>query len=799
MKLTLSWLRDFIDLPTSDPAELIEAFESLGHEIEDWHTIEPTFTGVVVGRVLEVSPHPNADKVRLTRVDVDTEVLDIICGAWNFEAGAIVPVAVPGAVLGGDFTITRRDIRGITSNGMICSETELDLGTEADGIMVLNADYPDAADNVGTSFADLVGFPDVYFDVNVTPNRPDCLSVYGLARDLAAFYEIPLRPTEISVTTDGAPTQMTVTIDDPEMCPRFSGRQVRDITVGTSPHWIRRRLDLAGVRPISNVVDASNYAMIEFGYPTHAFDVDRLGDTIVVRLAHDGESITTLDDQERVLTSEDIVVTNGSRPVAIGGVMGGASTEVHEGTTDVFIEAAYWNPPNILMTSKRLGLRSEASGRFERGADPSFCPNGADRVAQLLSLTAGGTPAPLPVDVNPGDIAPWSIVYPLSATRRTLGIGLSSEETTSLLERLTFEVEGTDPLTVTVPTRRPDVRTSIDLVEEIARLHGFASIPDTVPSGPGGGLPPSERRLRSLRNIMVGSGLSEILTFSFIGADDLKHLYPEDPASVADAIAVVNPLNETEGVMRTSLIPGLLKAASTNIGRRLPSATLFEIGKVFLQGTGKIPDQPDRLGFILAGKPEAQWHTAGREFDVYDGTGIVEMIASQMGVPGVHLVQSTRPPFHPGRCADVMIGDSRIGTVGEITPSIAASFGLTGRVVVAEIDIADLVTNRGHWQYEIPSNFPPVVFDMAFATPDTVPSTAVLEAASAAAGDLLEHIQLFDVFSGESVGEALISYAINFRLRAADRTLTDDEAGAVRVEIADAVAAATGATLRGEL
>jgi phenylalanyl-tRNA synthetase beta chain len=298
---------------------------------------------------------------------------------------------------------------------------------------------------------------------------------------------------------------------------------------------------------------------------------------------------------------------------------------------------------------------------------------------------------------------------------------------------------------------------------------------------------------------MVGSGLSEILTFSFIGADDLKHLYPEDPASVADAIAVVNPLNETEGVMRTSLIPGLLKAASTNIGRRLPSATLFEIGKVFLQGTGKIPDQPDRLGLILAGKPEAQWHTAGREFDVYDGTGIVEMIASQMGVPGVDLVQSTRPPFHPGRCADVMIGDSRIGTVGEITPSIAASFGLTGRVVVAEIDIADLVTDRGHWQYEIPSNFPPVVFDMAFATPDTVPGSAVLEAASAAAGDLLEHIQLFDVFSGESVGEGLISYAINFRLRAADRTLTDDEAGAVRVEIADAVAAATGATLRGEL
>jgi len=799
MKLTLSWLRDFVDLPTSDPTEIIDAFESLGHEIEDWRIIEPTFTGVVIGKVLEVSAHPNADKVRLTRVDVGTEVLDIICGAWNFEAGAIVPVAVPGAVLGGDFTITRRDIRGITSNGMICSETELDLGAEADGIMVLNGDYPNAGGRIGATFAEEIGFPDIFFDINVTPNRPDCLSVYGLARDLAAFYEIPLRAPGIAVTTYGDPTAVAVTIDTADLCPRFAGRQVRGITMGPSPHWLRRRLEVAGVRPISNVVDASNYAMIEFGYPTHAFDVERLGDTIVVRSARDGETIVTLDDQERVLTSDDIVVTDGTRPVAIGGVMGGASTEVHDGTTDVFIEAAYWNPPNILMTSKRLGLRSEASARFERGADPSFCPSGADRVAQLLAMTAGGKPAPSPVDVNPGNITPWTITYPLSDTARTLGIALSAETTTSLLERLTFGVTGTDPLTVIVPTRRPDVRNPIDLVEEIARLHGFASIPDTVPSGPGEGLPLDETRLRTLRDIMVGNGLSEILTFSFIGVDDLEHLYPEDPAGVGNAIAVVNPLNDTEGVMRTSLIPGLLKAASTNLGRRLPSATLFEVGKVFLRSAGKIPDQPDRLGIILAGRPDAVWHTQTREFDVYDGTGLVELVASQMRVPDINLVQSQRAPFHPGRCADIMSGDVRIGTVGEISPSIATSFGLSGRVVVAEVDIADLVADRGHWQYEIPSNFPPVVFDMAFATPNTVPASEVLEAADAAAGDLLEHSQLFDVFSGESLGDGLVSYAINFRLRAPDRTLTDDEVGPVRMAIAEAVASATGATLRGEL
>ncbi len=799
MKLTQSWLAEFIDLPTSDPEELVEAFESLGHEIEDWHRLEPTFQGVVVGKVLEVGPHPNADKVRLTKVDVGTEVLEIICGAWNFEEGAIVPVAVPGAILGGDFTITRRDIRGVTSNGMICSETELDLGTDADGIMVLNEDYPEASGRLGADFAEIVGLPDVWFEVNVTPNRPDCLSVYGLARDLSALFEVSLRDPEIEVTESGEASIVTVSIDAPEMCPRFAGRQVRSISVRPSPHWLRRRLELAGVRPISNVVDASNYAMIEFGHPTHAFDVDRLGSQIGVRMASDGETIVTLDDQTRLLTRDDIVVTDGSVPVAIGGVMGGASTEVHDDTTDVFIEAAYWDPAHVLMTSKRLGLRSEASARFERGADPSFCHLGADRVAQLLSEIADGRPAPGPIDVDPGAIAPWSITYHLSETRRILGIDLDAESTASLLERLTFDVDGSDPLTVTVPTRRPDVRRPIDLVEEIARLHGFASIPDTVPSGPGGGLPYEERRLRDLRETLVGAGLFETLSFSFISAQDIGLVHPEGSGTADAAISVVNPLNDTEGVMRTSLVPGLLKAASANLARRLPSTTLFEIGKVFLPGAGKLPEQPERLGFILAGRPDATWHTRAREFDIHDGTGIIELIGLEMRVPDLELVQSERIPFHPGRCADIAVGGTVIGTVGEITPSVTAAFGLSGRVVVAEIDTAVLLANRGHWQYEAPSGFPPVVFDMAFAVSIDVPARSVLTAADAGAGDLLEHSQLFDVFSGDSVGDGLVSYAINFRLRAPDRTLTDDEVAPIRRAIADAVFEATGATLRGEL
>jgi phenylalanyl-tRNA synthetase beta chain len=799
MKFTRSWIDEFIDIPVTEAADLAEAFESLGHEVEEWRILEPEFTGVVVGKVLEVSAHPDADKVRITKVDVGDVVLDIICGAWNFEAGAIVPVAVPGAVLGEDFTITRRDIRGVTSNGMICSEIELGLGDEADGIMVLNTDYPSAADAIGSDFAEIVGLPDVFYEVSVTPNRPDCLSVYGLCRDLAALYQVPLRPNCIEVAPSGEPNDVIVEVDAVDQCPRFSGRRVRGITVGPSPHWLRWRLTQGGVRPISNVVDASNYAMIEFGHPTHAFDVDRLGTSIGVRLAHDGEKIITLDDQERTLLATDVVVTNGVDPVAIGGVMGGASTEVHAGTTDVFIEAAYWDPPTILVTSKRLALRSEASARFERGADPSFSTLGADRVAQLLAEIAGGVPAPSAVDVNPGNIEPWTISYPLSETERILGIQLDSATTRDLLERLTFGVTGEDPLTVTVPTRRPDVERPVDLVEEIARLHGFDGIPDSVPSGPGGGLPFEERRLRAIREVMVGAGFYETLNFSFIGEADLDALDLPDNHAARSGINVVNPLNDQEGVMRTTLLPGLLKSAATSLSRRTSEAMLFEMGKVFLPGDGKLPEQPDRLAFVLAGKPEPTWEGAAEGFDVYDASGIWEMLCDVLSIRDASVQQAPIPPFHPWRSAELVIGEVVIGALGELHPSVAAAFGLQGRVVGCELDLAELVIDRGPWSYIAPSVFPPVIFDMAFIVDAATPATDLTVVIREAAGDLLEHLNVFDVFTGESIGEGRKSLAVNIRLRAGDRTLTDDDAAGVRRSITTSISDRLGGELRGEL
>jgi phenylalanyl-tRNA synthetase beta chain len=796
MKFTLDWLGEFVDLPTNDPEEIAEAFESLGHEVEGWERVETRFSDVVIGKVLEVGAHPNADKVRVTKVDVGDEVLDIICGAWNFEAGAIVPVAKPGAVLQGDFEITQRKIRGITSNGMICSESELEVGEDADGIMVLDVDYPDAAERIGEDFHQLLPDDDVVFDVTITPNRPDCMSVYGLARELGAFYEIPVGQPHLDYPIGEAAT--VVTIVDDTACPRFVGREVRGITVGSSPHRIRARLAAAGVRPISNVVDASNYAMIEFGHPTHAFDADRLGDTVVVRRATDGELVTTLDELERTLIASDIVVADGMRSVAIAGVMGGADTEVVDETANVLVEAAYWDPPSVLLTSRRLGLRSEASARFERGMDPEFCRFAADRVAQILVETAGGTVAGL-VDEYPAPPVPRVIELSMDEIERVLGIRLGPEAARSLLERLGFGVTGDDPLRVDVPTRRPDVIRPVDLIEEVARLYGYDNIPARLRFGDGIGLPDRDRRLRSLRSLMVGAGYHEIITFSFIGAADLDalDLPPDDPARIG--IAVVNPLREEEGVMRTTLLAGLLKGAAGNLAKRIDDVRLFEVGKVFLPGDGVLPEQPDRLGFVAAGRATQNWEGDARGYDVYDATGLWEVIERASELEAVEVRAAAKAPFHPGRAAEIVVDGSTIGTVGEIHPAVATALGIEGRVIAGEIDLDPIVAQREPWQFQEPSSYPPQVFDLAFEVDAAVPAGSFLTAIDSVGQGLVERRRIFDVYEGDPIPAGRRSIAINLAVRAPDRTLSDDDVAPIRRAIVEAVEQATGATLRGEV
>ena len=796
MRFTLDWIREFVDLPTRDPEEITRVLESLGHEVEGWERLAHRFSGVVIGKVLEVGPHPNADKVRVTKVDVGGDVLDIVCGAWNFEAGAVVPVATPGAVLQGDFEIARRKIRGVTSNGMICSEAELEVGEDAAGIMVLDADYPAAGTRLGDDFASVLPEDDVVFDVTITPNRPDCMSVYGLARELAAYYEVPLAELDLEIPALEAATEVEI-VDD-VACPRFVGREVTGIAVGPSPHRIRARLTAAGVRPINNVVDASNYAMIEFGHPTHAFDADRLGSRVVVRHAREGERITTLDDLERGLEISDIVVTDGERPAAIAGVMGGADTEVRGDTANVLIEAAYWNPPSILMTSKRLGLRSEASARFERGMDPDFCRLAADRVAHLLAQHAGGTVGGV-VDAYPAPPKIRAIELASSEVERVLGIAIDPVTTRALLARFGFGVEGEDPLLVTVPARRPDVARAADLIEEIARLFGYDNIPGRLRFGDGLGLPIEQQRRRHLRSVLVGAGYHEIISFSFVGAADLDALLLPDADPRRTGIPVVNPLREEEGVMRTTLIPGLLKGAAANLAKRVDDVRLFDLSKVFLRSDGEIPDQPDLLGFIAAGSSGRRWDAPGTGYDVFDATGLWELIADAMGIDGADLRAVDRAPFHPGRAAEIVFEGRVIGTVGEIHPSVAAAHGIDGRAVVGEIEAAPLVAGRDAWSFRQPSAYPPQVFDLAFEVERDVPASSILRAIDAAGGSLVEERRIFDVYEGEAIPDGKKSIAVRLTVRAPNRTLSDGDVAPIRKSIVDAVVEATRGVLRGEV
>lgn len=798
MKLTLGWLREFVELPDVDPQELPDVFEGLGHEVEEMRAVEASFSGVIIGRVLEVAAHPNADQIRLCRVDTGSEELEIVCGAWNFEAGSLVAVAVPGAVLQGEHEIGRRTLRGVVSNGMICSEAELELGEEAAGIMKLEDDYPEAAEHIGADVAPLLGLPDVYYEIAITPNRPDCMSVLGLARELAAYYEVPLNVPEITLAVSGPDSDVSVAIEDPEACPRFAGREVRDVQIGPSPHWLRWRLALAGVRPINNVVDASNYAMIEMGHPTHAFDLDRLGPEIVVRRATSDETLVTLDEIDRPLIPSDIVVADPHRPVAIAGVMGGAETEVHKGTTRILIEAAFWDAPSIMLTSKRLALRSEASARFERGMDPEFCLHAADRVAQILTQIAGGRPSPKPVDEYPGRVPSREIALPLSEVTRHLGIELSGKRVASLLTRLGFDVTGSDPVEVTVPTRRPDVARSIDLIEEVARLHGFDQIPERVARGTGGGLAPAEQNMRRLRAAMVGAGFYEALNFSFIGSADLDALGLPDDDPRRNGIEVSNPIRDEEGVMRTTLLPGLLKAAGVNVARKLPDAALFETGKVFLAGAGKIPEQPEHLAFVAVGSRDGDFEAPARDVDIRDATGIWALIAHELRLPDPTVRQTISPGFHPGRAAEVLVAGTGVGIVGEIHPSVASAYGLSGPVIAGEIEVEDLLMKREAWTFEPPSLYPPAIFDLAFEVDENVPAGDILVAIDSAGRDVLEGRLIFDLFSGDPIPEGRKSVAVRLTLRSTERTLTDEEVAPIRREIVARVEESTGAELRGE-
>jgi len=794
MRVPLSWLSELTPVE-GDPADLADTFADLGLEVDGIGTIGEGLEGIVVARVLETAPHPDADRIQLVQVDPgDGEPLQVCCGAFNMAAGDLVPLATVGTTMPGGMEIAARTMRGQRSNGMLCSAAELGLSEDHSGILVLPPDLRPGADVAGA----LGITPDVVFDLDVLPNRPDALSVAGIARDLAARLGLPFHLPSPEVPEDGpdAAEMVTVEIVDPTLCGRFLTRVLSGATAGPSPTWMSRRLLAAGMRPINAVVDVSNYVMLELGQPNHTYDLARVaGTTLRVRRATPGEQVETLDGVVRSLGPADGVIADGD-DVAIGiaGVMGGASTEISEGTTDVLLEMAWWDPMSIAVTSARLNLHSEASLRFKRGADPRIAPLAARRFAELLRGITGASLHPGVVDER-GDLPPTDPVRVRTGrVNLVLGTELGRDDIAGLLEPIGFHsVPAGDDLDVEIPSWRYDSTTEIDVVEEVGRMHGLSRIRKTLPTSPrGGALSPAQRRRRAVRGAFVGAGLSEAMPLPFLAPGDLERcgLPPE-------GLELANPLAAEESILRTSPRPGLLSAVAYNAARRTRGVRLFEIGRLF--GPGELVldvAASARLGRVLAGEREfAAAMLAGAE--AAEAVELLELVLAAAGAGPVALRAEELPGLHPGRAAVVEVAGAEVGAVGEIDPAVAEAHEIDERLAWLELDLAHLLALPESVTRVRPvSRFPSSDVDFAFVVDEAVPAAAVAATISSTGGDLVQHVELFDVFVSDSLGEGRRSLAYRVRFCAQDRTLTDAEVQGLRGEIITAVESTHGAALR---
>jgi phenylalanyl-tRNA synthetase beta chain len=793
VKVPLSWLAEFITLPELSPSELADVIAMVGHEVEGYEILELGWSGVVVGKVVDIRAHPDADKIRVCQVDVGDGPEQIICGAWNFDAGAYVAVARPGAVLPGGFEIGRRKIRGVDSNGMICSDRELGLGDDHTGIMVL-----DGEPELGVEFSDLVELPDVVFDLTITPNRPDAMSFLGLARDLGAYLGIETHVPERMLSTVPGTAEISVELADPVGCRRFTAREIRGVTIGKSPLWVRHRLAKAGMRAISNVVDVTNYVMLELGHPLHAFDADSIaGRRLVVKRALAGEELVTLDGETRVLDGEDLIIYDDEGPTSMSGTMGGARSEVAPETVNVLMEAASWDPPTIMYMSRRHGLRSEASTRFERGVDPNLADVANRRATAMVAELAGGVVPDSAIDVIGTVVEPVTVRFEIDEVSRLLGPGFTRDDVANILTRLGMEVRGESPIEVVVPTFRPDVTRPADLIEEVARIHGFDKFAATVPSGPAGGLTAEQRRLRVLHRALAGIGLTQAVTLPFVGEEDLVRL----GIPLEEVLRVKNPLRDEEGRLRPSMLPSLLNAVRFNISHVASSVALFETGRVFAARAAnddpRLPEQTDRLAWVVLG--QVGLSVLGEPELLADGRvslAIFRHVASVLGLEDFELTAATPAGYHPGRTAAVSLNGLAVGHVGELSPVVARAYEIPGRVAVAELDLEPLVAQIGLGQAESPSVYPPVDFDLSFLIGDETPVSALLDATTNAGSGLVEVSYVFDEFKGSGVGEGERAVAIRYRLRAPDRTLSNEAASPVREAMIEA-ARKLGAKLRG--
>ncbi|MFE0649915.1 phenylalanine--tRNA ligase subunit beta [Streptomyces sp. NPDC059534] len=841
MRVPLSWLREYVDLPATETGRDVQAkLISAGLEVEAVERLGAGLTGpLVVGRVLTIEELTDFKKpIRFCTVDVGQangtgEPQEIICGARNFAVGDKVVVALPGAVLPGDFRIAERKTYGRVSRGMICSGDELGMGDDGThGIIVLPPQH-----EIGIDATVLLELYDEVLDIAVTPDRGYCLSMRGVARETATAYGLPLRdPALLDVPAPnsyGYPVQ----IGDPIGCDRFTARTVVGLDPeARSPIWLQRRLQKAGMRPISLAVDITNYVMLELGQPLHAYDRNRIDGPIGVRRAEGGEKITTLDGTVRVLDAEDLVITDNRGPIGLAGVMGGANTEIADpvtdpetgivtGSTEVVIEAAHFDAISIARTARRHKLSSEASKRFERGVDPQAAAAAAQRTVDLLVLLAGGTAEAGVTEIS-APSAPRTIVMPANHPDRVAGVDYGRETVVRRLQEVGCDVYGQDELVVTVPSWRPDLNEPNDLAEEVIRLEGYENLPSTLPKPPAGrGLTERQRTHRRVGRALAGAGYVEALNYPFIGEQALDQLGLDADDARRRVVTLVNPLSDEEPALRTTLLPGLLGALRRNDSRGSHDLALFESGLVFRpEGEpgvavrlpvdrrptdeevavvdAALPRQPRRVAVVLAGaREQAGWWGKGRPSDWADAVEAGRTVAAEAGVELI-ISADQHAPWHPGRCAafHVEVDGEKVlvGHAGELHPRVVKAFGLPARSCAMEIDL-DLLEKANEGPLRAPriSSFPVATQDVALVVAGEVPAAEVESALREGAGELLESIRLFDVYTGDQLGEGRKSLAYALKFRATDRTLTVDEASAARDAAVALASERTGAVLRG--
>lgn len=792
MLAPLKWINDYVKIDDIAPQTFADMMTMSGSKVEE--LIEPgkEISNVVTGRILKIEKHPHADRLLVCQVDAGSGVIQIVTGAGNVREGNMVPVALHGSSLPGGVRIKRGKLRGMESDGMMCSSLELGLEEEdaVHGIYILPEDTP-----VGRDVKEVLGLDNVAVDFEITSNRPDCLGMIGLAREASATFGRELHLPEVSFAESGERTEdyIDVEIKDRQLCSRYAARIVKGITIKDSPEWMKERLTAAGVRPINNVVDVTNYVMLEYGQPLHAFDYRMIdGGKIIVRSAGDGERIITLDGKERLLDSSMIVIADTKKALVVAGVMGGENSEVERDTTTVMLESATFNGTAIRMASKKLGFRTEASSRFEKGLDPNTVIAALDRAAQMVAELGGGVVLGGAVDRYQQRKEPWTIDISAKRINRFLGTDISEEDMVRMLESLGIRVIRDGGLKALIPTFRADLENEPDIAEEIARLYGYNNIRSTLISGETtqGGRTREQIIQDIARDVLTGAGMYEVITYSLASPRDFDRVNIPSDSRLRKVVRIANPLSEDLSIMRTTLVPSMLEVMNRNYSKKIDGGMFFEIGKTYNPLDDPKEKLPEEDNVLILGM-----YGGG---DFFNLKGDVELLLNRLGIKKYEFVrEADNPTYHPGKTADILCGNSRLGIIGEIHPDVSERYGLPEGVYIAELDF-DMITRMSELgkKFKKLPKYPAVERDIALLVPEDVMCSQIEGVIRRTGGALVESVKLFDVYTGKQVPEGKKSIAYSVVYRSDSGTLVDEEVNGLHQRIVEAVKSELGAQLR---